>query len=310
MHVLITGGAGFIGSATAEVLAQAGHAVLLLDDLSTGSTENIGASAVAFEHVDVRNGGGLTAAFGRFRPEAVLHLAAVASVPRSISDPVTAQAVNLGGTAAVLEAARLSGARRFVFASSAAVYGPTPSLPSSEKDAVDPASPYAAHKAAGELLARAYRATWGMETVSLRYFNVYGERQRADDPYSGVIARFADALAAGRPATITGDGSQSRDFIHVADVARANASALTGADPGSAPINIGSGEALTVRRLYTLLASLLDAPDEPLFAPSRPGDLPHSRAAVQRLRDKLHVEPQISIEEGLGRLIAWRQRLP
>ena len=307
MRILLTGGAGFIGGHTAEALAAAGHEAVVLDDLSTGLAENLPPN-IPLLRADIRDSAAVTAFFTRFRPEAVLHLAALASVPRSIAEPLTAHAVNLDGLALTLDAARQAGVRRFVFASSAAVYGPNPRLPSHEDDPLDPVSPYAAQKAAGELIARAYRAAFGLETVALRYFNVYGERQRADDAYAGVIARFAEALAAGSATAISGDGSQSRDFIHVADVARANLAALCGPDPGPAPINIGSGEALSVRRLHTLIAALLGARDDPAFTPDRPGDVLHSCAAIERMRSALGVEPCISIEQGLARLIAWQRR--
>jgi UDP-glucose 4-epimerase len=306
MRILLTGGAGFIGGHTAEALAAAGHETLALDDLSTGRAQNL--TIAPLEHADVRDREAVLAAFRRFRPEAVLHLAAVVSVPRSVAEPLMAHTINVDGLAATLEAARETAVRRFVFASSAAVYGPQPRLPSQEDDPLDPVSPYAAQKAAGELIARAYRAAYGIETVALRYFNVYGERQRADDAYAGVIARFVETLAAGRPATIWGDGSQTRDFIHVADVARANVAALCGPDPGPAPINIGSGAALSVRQLHTLIAGLLGAPDTPTFAPDRAGDVPHSRAAIDRMQQRLGVQPCLSMEDGLARLISWQQQ--
>jgi UDP-glucose 4-epimerase len=230
MRILLTGGAGFIGSHTTTALLAAGHESLVLDDLSTGSAANL-PDGVPLQHADVRDHEAVQAAFAAFRPHAVLHLAALVSVPRSIEEPQLAHDINLGGLAVTLEAARRSAAQRFVFASSAAVYGPRPRLPSHEDDLLDPVSPYAAQKAAAELIGRAYRAAYGLETVALRYFNVYGEGQRADDAYAGVIARFRRTLIAGERATISGDGSQSRDFIHVADVARANIAALCGDDP-------------------------------------------------------------------------------
>jgi len=306
MRVAITGGAGFIGGHAARTLSEAGHVVLVLDDLSTGRAENL-PPGVLLRHLDVRDTAALTEALATFLPDAVLHLAAVASVEQSIADPMGTFAVNLGGTASALEAARLSGARRFVFASSAAVYGPHPPLPCVETAPLVPASPYAAHKAAGELLARAYRASWGLETVTLRFFNVYGPGQRPDDPYAGVIARFIAALASGQPATIAGDGSQTRDFVAVEDAARAIVAALVGPDPGVEPINVGSGEALSVRALHTLLARLLEAPDKPRFVPPRPGDVLHSRADIGRMRAVLGVAPGIAIEDGLRRLTAWHQ---
>lgn len=304
MRVAITGGAGFIGGHAARTLSEAGHTVLVLDDLSTGRAENL-PPGVALRRLDVRDTAALAETLTVFHPEAVLHLAAIASVERSIADPLGTFAVNLGGTASTLEAARLSGARRFVFASSAAVYGPRPPLPCVETAPLAPASPYAAHKAAGELLARAYRASWGLETVALRFFNVYGPGQRPNDPYAGVIVRFIAALAGREQATIAGDGSQTRDFVAVEDAARAIVAALAGPDPGAEPINVGSGEALSIRTLHTLLSALLGAPDEPCFVPPRPGDVLHSRADIDRMRTVLGIEPRTTIAAGLERLIAW-----
>lgn len=306
-RIAVTGGAGFIGSHLVDMLVQQGHEVLVVDDFSSGDPANLAAveRSIRLMRLDVRRREDLERAFREWRPEAVAHLAAVASVPRSLLEPAYTHDVNVNGTFAVLEAARVAGAGRFVFACSAAVYGATPSLPSTEDDPVQPASPYAAHKAAGELMGRAYRASWGLETVSLRFFNVFGERQVATSHYSGVISVFAAALRQTGRATITGDGEQTRDFIYVADVARAVEAALLGSDPGAEPINVGSGESLSIRRLYTLLARQLVAPDEPLFADPRPGDVRHSRAAVQRMRGLLGVVPEVSVEEGLARLLAW-----
>jgi UDP-glucose 4-epimerase len=306
-RIAVTGGAGFIGSHLVERLARAGHALLVVDDLSSGSLANLDGvrGELRFEPLDVRRGDELARLLSDWAPDAIAHLAAVASVPRSIAEPVAVHDVNLNGTLAALEAARLAGARRFVFASSAAVYGGTPSLPSHESDPVDPASPYAAQKAAGELLLRAYRAAWGIETVPLRFFNVFGERQQAGSPYSGVISVFASQLRRCGSATIFGDGEQSRDFIYVADVARAVEAALTGPDSGSAPINVARGEAISIRDLYTLLARRLEAPDAPQFGPERPGDVRHSRADVERMHRLLGVRAEILLEDGLARLLDW-----
>ncbi len=310
MHIAVTGGAGFIGSHSVDLLARAGHDLLVLDDLSSGALENLAESRsrAAFLRLDVRDGRALAAALVAFLPEAVLHLAAIASVVRSVEDPQSTYAVNLTGTLNALEAARVAGARRFVFASSAAVYGSEPALPSAEDDPLRPVSPYAAHKAAGELLCRAQRAAFGLETVPLRFFNVFGERQRPDSPYSGVISLFIEALAAHGVATILGDGEQTRDFIDVHDVARAIEAALVGPDPGPDPINIGRGEALSIRQLYRLIAAVLDVADAPRFGPARPGDVRHSRARVDALRTRLRIVPAIPVSQGIGRLV--QSRLP
>src|SRR5579885_892338 len=309
MRIAISGGAGFIGSHCADLLAVAGHDLLVLDDLSSGLPENLAGAGprLQFERLDVRDGARLAASVAAFRPEALLHLAAVASVARSIEDPAGTFAVNLGGTLHALEAARTAGVRRFVFAGSAAVYGREPALPSRESDPLRPVSPYAAHKAAGELLCASYRASYGLETVPLRFFNVFGERQRPDSPYSGVISLFIGALATRGVATILGDGEQTRDFIAVRDVAAAVAAALCGPDPGGDPINIARGESLSVRRLYGLIAQALGAADAPAFGPERPGDVRHSRAAIEALRRRLCVTPVIPVHEAIAEL-AQRRR--
>jgi UDP-glucose 4-epimerase len=307
MRIAVTGGAGFIGSHTAERLVHAGHQVLVLDDLSQGSLVNLASfrSEIDFQVLDVRDRDGCARSLCEWQPDAVVHLAAVASVQRSITAPTYAHDVNVNGTFSMLEAARLAGVQRFVFASSAAVYGSQPSLPSTETDAVEPASPYAAHKAMGELLCSAYRTTWDLQTVALRFFNVYGPRQRPDNGYSGVISCFVRALRCDGRASIYGDGAQSRDFIYVSDVAQAVVVAATGKDPGAGPFNVARGDALSVRQLYSVLAQRLGIDDEPVFAAPRPGDVRHSRGCAERMRNALGVTAEVPFEAGLERLLAW-----
>jgi UDP-glucose 4-epimerase len=306
MKILVTGGAGFIGSHAVERLAIDGHEVTVFDNLSSGSRENLRLEQGSIRLVrgDVRDREVCMKLVSEMRPEAIAHLAAVASVPQSIVEPELAHEVNLDGTFNVLEAARRFGVRRFVFISSAAVYGSSPRLPSSEDDPVAPASPYAAQKAAGELLAAAYRNMWGLETVSLRLFNVFGERQRGDSSYSGVISIFIDKLRRSEPPSITGDGQQSRDFIYVSDVVSAIARCLCGDDPGPGPFNIGRGESITIRQLFSILARQLGGDDDPFFTSDRPGDVKHSRACIRRAADILQFVPQFSVEHGLARLIS------
>ncbi len=307
MRIVVTGGAGFIGSHLVEALGGSGHAVLVLDDLSTGSRENLAGAGgrVRFEQLDIRDRQGCVDALAAWQTQAVAHLAAIASPLRSIEEPSYAHDVNLTGTFNILEAARRCGARRFVFPGSAAVYGPEPPLPSDETDAVQPVSPYAVHKVAGELLATVYRRTWGLEAVSLRFFNVFGERQPAASAYSGVISAFVATLQLGEQVTITGDGEQTRDFIYVADVVRAVVRALTGEDPGAGPFNIARGEAMSVRRLHTILAERLGVPDLPRFTADRAGDVRHSRARIDRMIAGLGVRPQMTVEDGIERLLRW-----
>jgi UDP-glucose 4-epimerase len=306
MRVVVTGAAGFIGSHVVNMLVHQGAEVLALDDLSEGCLENLAAacSAITFRRLDIRNRAACREEFLAWRPEGVVHLAAVASVPRSIQEPEYAHDVNINGTFNVLEATRVCAARRYVFASSAAVYGPNPSLPSDELQVARPVSPYAAQKLAGEFMAHAYRSSWDVEAVALRFFNVFGERQRADNPYSGVISVFSRALLATGRATITGDGEQTRDFIYVGDVARAVVRALCGCDPGPGPINIGRGESVSIRSLYRILARECGVPDRPSFGPPRAGDVRHSRAKIDRMLATLEVRPEVSMQEGLSRLLA------
>jgi UDP-glucose 4-epimerase len=309
MRIAVTGGAGFIGSHLVDKLVECGHQVLVFDNLSDGDLANLACvrDRIAFKRVDVRDRDRCMRELGKWQPEAVAHLAAVASVAMSIEQPGYVHDVNLGGTANILLASQQAGARRLVFASSAAVYGPEPALPSSESHAVDPISPYAAQKASGELLAYATRLTWGLETVSLRFFNVFGPRQRSDSPYSGVISIFLESLLTRGRAAITGDGEQSRDFIYVEDVVRAVMSALLGPDPGPGPFNVGRGEAISVRQLYRMLAARLGANDEPCFVERRSCDVRHSRARIARLVKELGVRPAVTIDEGLSRLVSSRQ---
>jgi nucleoside-diphosphate-sugar epimerase len=306
-RIAVSGGAGFIGSHTVECLARAGHQVLVLDDLSQGNVENLTGirPTIEFRLLDVRDRDGCARALCAWRPDVVVHLAAVASVPRSIAEPGYVHDVNLNGTFNVLEAARLSGACRFVLASSAAVYGLRPALPCTEGDAVEPASPYAAQKAAGELLCGVYRRIWGLEAVTLRFFNVYGPRQLPSSEYSGVISAFLASLLSTGCATIHGDGEQSRDFVYVSDVVRAIEAAAAGGDPGQGPINVASGDAISIRTLYRLLAARLHVADEPVYAAARSGDVQHSHASVARMRERLGVAPEVALGTGLDRLIMW-----
>jgi UDP-glucose 4-epimerase len=306
MRVLVTGGAGFLGSHAVQQLVVSGHDVTAFDNLSSGSRDNLQPDDGSVRLVcgDVRDREACMKMLSQTRPEAIAHLAAVASVPRSIVEPELAHEVNVDGTFNVLEAARRFGVRRFVFISSAAVYGSSPRLPSSEDDPVAPASPYAAQKAAGELLAAAYRSTWGMETLSLRLFNVFGERQRGDSSYSGVISIFIDKLRRSESVAITGDGQQSRDFIYVPDVVSAIALSLCGDDPGPGPFNVGRGESITIRQLISMIARHLGRDDDPFFTSDRPGDVKHSRACIRRAAGILKFVPQFSVEEGLVRLIS------
>ena len=303
MRALVTGGAGFIGSHLAEALVGAGHEVVVFDDLSTGKRENLAAVA---ERVELQVGCVTDRAAVRRACagcEAVFHLAAVASVPRTLEDPVGTNAVNLTGTIEVLEAARAAGSRRVVFASSAAVYGEAESLPVREDAFPRPLSPYAVQKLCAEHYVRVWGPLYGMETVALRFFNVFGPRQDPSSPYSGVVSLFVDALRAGRPCTLHGGGVQTRDFIAVADVVRALLRAGTAPVRSGLVCNVARGEGTSVRALYEMLAQRLGVEAAPLEGPPRPGDVLHSVAEVERAAEALGFRAQLSVAEGLAALV-------
>lgn len=305
-RVLVTGGAGFIGSHTVERLLKDGHAVVVVDNLSSGTWANLAATGGAAECVelDVRDAPALTALVRSTGVAAIIHLAAWASVSASLAQPPEAHAINVVGTLNVLEAARLAGVRRVVLASSTAVYGAAPPIPTSEDCPLQPASPYAAHKAAAEMLCTAYRAAFGLETVILRYFNVYGRRQPADSPYGGVVANFAHNLAVGRPVRVDGDGSQTRDFIHVSDVAAITARAAVGPDPGEGAINVGSGRQTSIIELLEAMQLVLGRTGTITSSPTRPGDVSRSQADIRRLRARLQYQPRVDLRTGLEDLLA------
>lgn len=309
MNALVTGGAGFIGSHIAEALCRKGHHVRVLDNLSTGNLQNLGwrqpGDAIDFVEGDIRN----IELVRRVVQECdvVFHEAAVASVPRSVEDPVGTNDQNLNGTLIVLTAARDARVRRFVFASSSAVYGASNAACQKEDDPLDPLSPYALHKAAGEQYCRMFWRLYGLETVALRYFNIFGPRQAFDSPYSGVIARFCTAFLEKTPPTIFGDGQQTRDFAYVANVVHANllaAQAPTERVAGRV-FNVGSGHARSVLDLWNTLSNLTGFCPALQFAPARAGDVRHSVASLDIARRELGYEVQIDWEEGLRRTLEY-----
>jgi UDP-glucose 4-epimerase len=301
---LVTGGAGFIGSHLVEALARQGRRVRVLDDLSTGVASNLdGLAGVELVRGDV----GDPAAVARAAEgaELVFHLAALASVQKSVEAPAESHRVCAAGTVHVLDAARRAGARRVVYAASASAYGTPEGEVQSEATAVMPLSPYAAAKLAGELYCQAFTATYGLETVRLRFFNIFGPRQRADSPYSGVIAIFAAALAEGRTPTIFGDGQQTRDFTYVSDVVQALLLAAERPGVSGDVFNIGTGKPTSLLDLVAALNRQLGKNVTPRFADARAGDIRHSRADVSKGRQKLGYEPAVSFDEGLAKTLAW-----
>lgn len=308
MRVLVTGGAGFVGSHVAEALVREGCEVAVLDDLSTGRRQNLPRGVALYEG-DVRDARFVELVFREVRPEAVSHQAAQASVARSVREPRLDADVNVLGLLVVLEAAARHGARRFVLASTGgALYGDVRE-PAGEDRPARPESPYGVDKWAGEEHLRLFARERGLSAVSLRYGNVYGPRQ---DPRgeAGVVAIFADALVRGRAPVIFGDGSQTRDYVYVEDVARANVLALRAPAPGPGGFrayNVGTGVATDVRTLYARIRSAVgpEAAPEPTHGPPRPGDLRASVLDSRRIAEELGWRPTVDLDEGLRRTVAW-----
>jgi UDP-glucose 4-epimerase len=307
MHCLVTGGAGFIGATLVAALVARGDRVRVLDNLSTGRRENLApvAGDVELLEGDIRDEAALKAALRGV--EVVFHQAALPSVPQSIADPATSHAVNATGTLNVLVASRDAGARRVVCASSCAVYGDQATQPQREDQPPAPLSPYAGAKLVSEVYAAVWERAYGLETVALRYFNVFGPRQDPASAYAAAIPLFARALLAGRPLTVFGDGEQTRDFVFVGDVVGAN---LRAAEAPAAPggvLNVGSGAATSVNTLIATLAALAGRTPEVRYAPPRPGDLRHSRADLTRARTLLDYTPQTPLATGIQATLDWYQ---
>jgi UDP-glucose 4-epimerase len=302
MKVLITGGAGFIGSAIARRLLAEGHTVRIFDNLETGLMANVPVGA-EFVAGDVRS----ALAVGRAARgcDAIAHQAAMVSVTRAIAEPARCYDVNVVGARNVLEAARQAGCMRVALASSAAVYGNAPGLPKREALPARPESPYAESKWLNEVDARYYGGYMGVETVCLRYFNVFGPRQRPDSPYSGVISIAASRLLADAPFTIYGTGAQTRDFVHVEDVARAVAAALTRPGLGHEVINVGRGERVSLLELLRLMGEAVGRKPRLRFDAARPGDVLHSLADVSRMGRVLGVRAEVPLDAGLAETLAW-----
>jgi UDP-glucose 4-epimerase len=301
-RVVITGGAGFIGSTLCRRLLRRGVPVVIYDSLAGGervaqNVEQLQQQGAAFVHGDIRDG---TVLARTLQPgDGVVHLAAIASVPISVADPKGCQSVNVIGTTTVLKQAVARQARRAVFASTAALYGARPSLPSTENDPLSPASPYADSKLFGER----EMAASGIPAVSLRLFNVYGPGQDPKSSYSGVITRWIDALRRGETIDLYGDGSQTRDFVHVEDVAAALEAALVAPGKAPGPINIGSGEQTSLLQLLEGLSSLFGVQPEIRRHETRAGDVPHSCADIRRARAFLGYTPAVGLRDGLRTLV-------
>ncbi|MEV0970165.1 NAD-dependent epimerase/dehydratase family protein [Microtetraspora glauca] len=299
MRVMVTGGAGFIGSNLVDRLLADGHEVAVVDDMSSGGNRNPDADLHA---IDVRDPALATAAEA-WRPEVICHLAAQISVRKSVADPTHDARVNVEGTVNVLEAAHRAGSRKVVFASSVAVYGRPAVIPVPGDAPTDPRSPYAASKLSGEVYLSAYSALHGLEYTTLVLSNVFGPRQSPEGE-AGVVAIFTDALLAGRPTVLYGDGSQTRDYIFVEDVVDGFARAC-GTDGHGRRFNLGTGVQTTDRELHTLIAAAAGAPDEPGLAPARLGDLPAMAVDPEPAREGLGWRPRTDLATGLKATVAW-----
>jgi len=306
---LVTGGAGFIGSNIVEALVDRGDRVRVLDNLNTGHLENLAAFGDDVEFIKGDITDSATVARAVRGVDCVFHHAALASVPVSVERPLDSHAVCATGTVTVLDAARRAGVRRLVYAASASCYGDRPSSAKRETDTLSPISPYGAAKLAGENYCQAFAATYGFETVCLRYFNVFGPRQDPASPYSAVIPLFITALLNGRRPTVYGDGGQSRDFTFVTDVVQGNLLAADAPGVSGRVFNIASGRDYSLNELHSLLNQSLGTQVEPVYEPARIGDIRQSMADITLARRVLGYEPRVTLAEGLDRSIDFYREL-
>jgi len=307
---LVTGGAGFIGSHLVRALLNRGESVRVMDNLSTGNLSNLTEveNDIEFLQLDLRDRASCAAACKNI--DQVYHLGALGSVPRSIADPFTTNDVNVCGTLNLLSAARDAGARRLVFSSSSSVYGDTPVLPKHEEMRLSPRSPYAVSKASGEQYCQSFMLAYGLETIVLRYFNVFGPRQSPASQYAAVIPKFMSALLNGQAPILHGDGCQSRDFTYVDNVVEANILAATTPGVAGSVFNIACGEQIAVGAVLDQIADLLQRPCEPTHEPARTGDVRHSRADITAACEHLGYQPSVFFAEGLANTVqAYMQTL-
>lgn len=305
MRYLVTGGAGFIGSHIAEELARRGHSVAVLDDLSSGKEANLAHLA---GKVELRKGSVCdleTVASACRGGDYVIHLAARTSVPRSVLEPIETNRVNVDGTLNVLIAARDAKVKRVVFAASSSAYGETPTLPKTESMEPAPISPYGVTKLVGELYAQVCGRVYGLENVSLRYFNVFGPRQDPTSQYSGVLSRFITALLEGKQPSVFGDGEQSRDFTFVANVVDATLRACEAPGASGKVFNVGTGERFTLNETLRLLGKISGKNAQAKYDPPRTGDILHSQADISLARKILGYQPSVAFAEGLKRTWEW-----
>lgn len=307
MKVLITGAAGFIGSSIARRMLADGHSVVGVDNLITGNIENLASihNQISFHQVDIRH-------TSKMEPlckgvDVIFHEAALPSVPKSVQDPLTSHQHNIEGTLSVLLAARAASVRRIVYAASSSAYGESPTLPKHEEMIPAPISPYAVQKLTGELYLQSFTRVYGMETVCLRYFNVFGPFQAADSPYSGVLAKFITMMLSNQTPVAFGDGQQSRDFTYIDNVVEANMLAATApaATVSGKVYNVACGERYSLLDTFHILKEITGFTGELQFGPPRAGDILHSLADIALAQRDLSYAPTVDFTEGLRRTVAW-----
>ncbi len=304
-HYLVTGGAGFIGSHIVRRLIADGHRVRVLDNLSTGNMDKLAdvIDRVEFVEGDLRQEADCQAACAGV--EMVFHEAALPSVPRSVENPQTFHANNIDGTFQLFLAAKEAGCRRIIYAASSSAYGDQPTQPKRETMLPAPLSPYALNKLVGEYYARVFYESYGLETISLRYFNVFGPHQDPESQYAAAIPAFVSAILKGEQPLIYGDGEQTRDFTHIDNVVEANMLAAAAKTTQGQVINISCGESVTINQVITTINRLLGTSRTPRYAPPRAGDVKHSLADITLARDVIGFEPHVTFEDGLARAIEW-----
>jgi len=305
MRYLVTGGAGFIGSNTVDELVRRGHSVVVLDDLSSGKEDNL---------AEIRNKitfikGSITdievVRKAMHEAEYVLHLGARTSVPRSVKDPIETNKINIEGTLNVLVAAKELKVKRVVFAASSSAYGETPTLPKTETMQPQPISPYGVTKYVGELYGQTFGRCYGLENVSLRYFNIFGPRQDPSSPYSGVLAKFCTAFLEDAQPLVFGDGEQTRDFTYVENAVQANLLACEAPNASGKVFNVGVGDCISLNEVLRELGKITGKTLEAKYEPPRDGDIRDSQADITQAREILGYDPQVSFEEGLARTFEW-----
>jgi nucleoside-diphosphate-sugar epimerase len=303
-HYLVTGGAGFIGSHLAEELARRGERVRIVDSFITGKRDNLkhipGVELIEGDLADLAVAQRAVAGV-----DYVLHQAAIPSVPRSVQDPITSNRANIDASLNVLVAARDAGVRRLVYAGSSSAYGDTPTLPKVETMGTAPRSPYALQKLVAEQYCQMFTRLYGLETVTIRYFNVFGPRQDPSSPYSGVISLFICALVEGRQPTIYGDGEQTRDFTYVANVVDGVLRACTAPDASGEVINVATGGRISLNQLFDVLKGLTGADVSPVYSEQRAGDVRDSQADISKAHRLLGYQPLVALDQGLAQTVAW-----